>query len=225
MPLAALDFEATSADPFTARIVSACVLRVDGGDVRARNFIADPGVPIPAEASAIHGFTDEYVQKHGRPHCEVVAEVSAEVHAIFAEGRALCIYNASYDASLLAIHDPTFTVGDGLIVDPFCLDKMYDRFRKGSRKLSAVMIHYGMRLDDAHDAEADALAAARLAWKLPRVYPHLATFTASELMTRQADWYREDAYRFIDYLRRNDRPTDGVRTQWPIQRDTKDQAA
>ncbi|MFE7744474.1 exonuclease domain-containing protein [Nocardia sp. NPDC057455] len=226
LPLAAFDLETTSADPFTARIVSACVLRVDGGDVRARNYIANPGVPIPEEATKIHGFTDEYVQKHGRPHDEVVAEVANELAACWRVQRCVAVYNGSFDFSVLAAHAPEFAV-TGAVLDGFVIDKQYDRYRKGSgqRKLSAVCIHYGMRLDDAHDAEADALAAARLAWKLPHVYPHLATLTASELMTKQAEWYREDAYRFIDYLRRNDRPFADVRTDWPIQRAEKAQAA
>ncbi len=215
MPLAALDFETTSADPLTARIVTACLLRVVGRDVQVRNWIADPGVPIPQEATAIHGYTDEYVAKHGKPHDQVVAEVSAEVRAVFDEERALCIYNAGFDATLLAAHDQTF-IPSGLIVDPFVLDKHYDRWRKGSRKLSAVMIHYGMRLDDAHDAQSDAHAAARLAWKLPRVYPALADYTPGELMAAQADWYREQAYSFIDYLRRHDKPFTDVQTSWPL---------
>ncbi|TDP29897.1 exonuclease domain-containing protein [Nocardia ignorata] len=216
LPLAAFDLETTSPDPHTARIVTACVLRIDGGDVTRRHWVANPGVPIPAEATEIHGYTDEYVSKHGRPHDDVVAEVVTELQAVWQEGRALAVYNGSYDLTLLAAQDAEFTIG-GLVVDPFVLDKQYDRFRKGSRKLSAVMIHYGMRLDDAHDAEADALAAARLAWKLPRTFPHLAEFTADELMERQTHWYREEAHRFRDYLRRNDRDHSGVRTQWPIQ--------
>ncbi len=224
MPLAAFDLETTGPDPFTARIVSASVLRIDGSDIRRRQWIANPGIPIPAEATEVHGFTDEYVQRHGHPHDQVVAEVVAELGAVWTEGRGLAIYNGSFDLSLIATQDPTFTAG-GLVVDPFVLDKQYDRFRKGSRKLSAVMIHYGMRLDDAHDAEADALAAARLAWKIPRVYPHLAEFTADQLMERQTHWYREEAHRFRDYLRRNDRDYASVRTDWPIQLATPESEA
>lgn len=217
LPLAAFDLETTTADPLTARIVSACVLRIDGADVQRMHRIANPGIPIPSEATEIHGFTDEYVQKHGHPHDEVLAEIVAELHDVWAEGRALAVYNASFDLSLIASQSPAFAV-TGCVIDPFVLDKQYDRFRKGAgqRKLSAVMIHYGMRLDDAHDAEADALAAARLAWKLPRIYPQLATYTADELMERQTHWYREDSYRLIDWLRRNDRDPSGVRTEWPI---------
>ncbi len=225
MPLAGFDLETTSADPFTARIVTGCILRVDGGVAVPRNYLANPGIPIPAEATAIHGYTDDYVQKHGRPHEQVVSAVACDVRATLDERRALCIYNASYDLSLLATQEPTFDVGDGLVVDPFVLDKHYDRYRKGSRKLSAVAIHYGVRLDDAHDAEADATAAARIVWKMMRRYPELASFTAAELMQKQTEWYREDAYRLIDYLRRNDRPHENVRTEWPIQRNLEAQAA
>ncbi|MFD6400703.1 exonuclease domain-containing protein [Nocardia sp. NPDC060249] len=226
MPLAAFDLETTSPDPHTARIVSACVLRIDGGQVARRHWIANPGIPIPAEATEIHGFSDEYVQKHGHPHDQVVAEVVAELRAVWAEGRGLTVYNANYDLSLIATQDPTFTVG-GLVVDPFVLDKQYDRYRKGAgqRKLSAVMIHYGMRLDDAHDAEADALAAARLAWKLPRVYPTLAEFAPDQLMERQTHWYREEGHRYADWLRRNDRDPSTVRTEWPIQTAPESEAA
>lgn len=215
-PIAALDFETTSPDPFTARIVTACVLRIHSNEARPHNYIANPGVPIPAEATQVHGITDEYAQKYGRPHDEVAAEVAAEVTELLRAEYALCIYNADFDATLLAAHAPTFTIGDGLIVDPLLLDKRYDRYRKGSRKLSAVCIHYGVRLDDAHDAESDALGAARLAWKLPRVYPHLAGYTASELMTAQREWHTEQAHSFIDYLRRNNKPFDDVRFGWPI---------
>ncbi len=224
LPLAAFDLETTSPDPHTARIVTACVIRIDGGDVTRRHWVANPGIPIPAEATEIHGYGDDYVQKHGRPHAEVVAEVVAELQAVWQEGRALAIYNGSFDLTLIAAQDPTFRVA-GLVVDPFVLDKQVDRFRKGSRKLSAVMIHYGMRLDDAHDAEADALAAARLAWKLPRVHPYLADFTADQLMERQTHWYREEAHRFRDYLRRNDRDHSDVRTEWPIQATPESEAA
>lgn len=225
MPLAAFDLETTSADPHTARIVSACVLRVDCGYVAARNWIADPGIPIPAEATAVHGISTEYAQKHGHPHDQVVADVVGELGAVFSEGRALAIYNAGFDLTLMAAREPTFSIGDGLIVDPFVLDKQFDRFRRGSRKLSAVAIHYGMRLDDAHDAEADALAAARLAWKMPRLYPTLANLTPVELMKQQAAWYRAQAKSLAEYLARQGKPSTDISLDWPIRRANESNAA
>lgn len=223
-PLAAFDLETSGVDIFSDRIVTACVVRIDGGEVQPRNWIADPGIPIPAEATAVHGISTEYAQKHGRPHSDVVSEVVAELYACWNEGRGIAVFNGCFDFSMLATHVPDFDAR-GLIVDAHVLDKQVDRYRKGSRKLSAVMIQYGMRLDDAHDAEADALAAARLAWKLPRVYPALAALTTSELMQSQAAWYREQAESFRDYLRRQGKPHDDVSTDWPIRRASESEAA
>ncbi|WP_068059160.1 exonuclease domain-containing protein [Nocardia xishanensis] len=224
MPLAAFDLETTGISVESDRIVTASIVRIDGGDVRARNWIAHPGIPIPPASTEVHGITDEYVEKHGRPHADVVSEVVSELYACWAEGRCVAVYNGSFDLSLLATHAPDFEVR-GLVVDGFVLDKHYDKYRKGSRKLSAVCIHYGIRLDDAHDAQADATAAARLAWKLPRVFPELAAYTASDLMRAQESWYREQAHSLIDYLRRNDRPFEDVRADWPIARATESKAA
>jgi DNA polymerase-3 subunit epsilon len=224
MPAAAFDLETTGISVFSDRVVTGCIPRIDGAEVHCRRWIADPDIPIPEEATKVHGITTEYAQKHGRPHDDVVAEIVNELYACWSEGRYIATFNGCFDLSMIHTHRPDFEVR-GLIVDASVLDKKYDKFRRGSRKLSAVSIHYGMRLDDAHDAEADALAAARLAWKLPRVYPHLATFTAEELMEQQTIWYREQAESFIDYLKRQGKTHADVRTEWPIQRAEKAQAA
>src|SRR5688500_20273897 len=58
-PLAFLDLETTGLNPRVDRIVELAIVRVTpDGEVleRARRF--NPGVPIPAEASAVHGITD-----------------------------------------------------------------------------------------------------------------------------------------------------------------------
>ncbi|MEV4127043.1 exonuclease domain-containing protein [Nocardia sp. NPDC049707] len=224
MPLGCFDVESTGVSITEDQIVTAFVGRVDGSVVRRRHWVAQPSIPIPAEATDIHGVDDEYVRKHGRPHKGVVTEIVNELYACWSEGRVVAAYNGSFDFSLIATHAPGFEIR-GPIFDAFVADKHYDRFRKGSRKLSAVMINYGMRLDDAHDAEADAVAAARLAWKLPRVYPELAQYTADELMAKQTEWYADQATSLIDYLKRKELPYADVSTEWPIRRVEKAQAA
>ena len=59
-PLFALDTETTGADPETARIITVC-LGYSGmrGQFGADNWLINPGVPIPAEATKVHGITDE----------------------------------------------------------------------------------------------------------------------------------------------------------------------
>jgi DNA polymerase-3 subunit epsilon len=61
-PLVFLDLETTGLSPMHDRIVELAIIKVTpGGDVieRVRRF--NPGVPIPAEASAVHGISDEDV--------------------------------------------------------------------------------------------------------------------------------------------------------------------
>src|SRR5690606_33561001 len=97
------DLETTGVDVAADRIVTAYVgvLDAKGREVAARSWIADPGVPIPDGAAAVHGITTEHARAHGRPAHEVVTEVAASLRALFAQGLPVVAYNASYDFSLL----------------------------------------------------------------------------------------------------------------------------
>lgn len=68
--VAVVDCETTGTDPLQDRIVSVGVVLVDlGGDDEDRlptlKFTVNPGVSIPAEATAIHGITDDDVEDLG----------------------------------------------------------------------------------------------------------------------------------------------------------------
>lgn len=189
LPLAYFDLETTSAQPKDARIVTACVGRVDGSKTSSTTWLADPGVEIPEAAAAVHGISTEHARTHGRPHVEVLHEVVAELRACWKEGRAVAIYNAAYDLTVLHTQaGGKFTV-DGPVIDPFVLITEFDK-RTGNRRLASVCERFGIALGNAHDAEADALAAARLAWKVSRTFPILSLIDADELMRKQAEFYR-----------------------------------
>lgn len=202
-PMIGLDLETTSASPEEARIVSAAVATVGDGPTRIRSWLADPGVPIPDEAAAIHGVTTERAQVDGQPVAEVVREV---LDALIAEGvavRPLVIFNAPYDLTVLdrertrhgVDHPPLAEWRRLRIVDPLVIDKWLDRFRKGSRKLDAICEAYGAKLDAAHDADSDALAACRAAFVLGargkvirNIRPYRQWDDRRELRTLQATW-------------------------------------
>lgn len=218
-PLAAFDLETTSPDPLTARIVTACVLEIDGSAVTARNWLLDPGIEIPEEASAIHGVTTERARAEGQEYSAGYDEIRAALEGLWAAGRVVALYNASYDLTLMneegkRLGDEPMAIGPA--VDPFTIDREVDRYRRGKRTLSVTCEHYGLTLDSAHDAAADALAAARLAWVLGRRYPAVAALTVDELMTAQAGWHRarQDDYRA--YLQRNQEDASGLCGDWPI---------
>lgn len=77
---------------------------------------------------------------------------------------------------------------------------------------------YGVPLDNAHEATADAMAAARVAWKqVNQRFPELAKMDDGELMEYQAVGYYEMQMEFKRYLASRDRDASSVATSWPMQ--------
>lgn len=218
-PMVAFDLETTGVDPETARIVTATIVRIHDAEVESREWLVNPGVPIPDEAAAIHGVTTEHARACGDDPALAAAQILTELDQAWTGGRPVVIYNAPYDLTVLdrelrrhcdvALADVT-----GPVIDPFVIDKHLDRYRKGSRTLTATCAHYGVKLTDAHTSTGDALAAARLAWRLAQVYPEqLADLTLVNAL--QAAWRAEWAAGFADYLRKQGKP-EFVDSAWPI---------
>jgi hypothetical protein len=58
-PLVILDLETTGVDPSRNRIVEICVLKVlPDGQRKQHTRRLNPGIPIPADATAVHGISD-----------------------------------------------------------------------------------------------------------------------------------------------------------------------
>ena len=221
--LGVFDLETTGVDIDASHIVSACValLDSDGEVVERWDWLADPGVEIPDAASAVHGITTERVQADGREASVVIAEITQTLRTLFALGIPVTIYNAPYDLSLLdrecRRHGLAPMSDPHPVIDPLVLDKAVDRYRKGKRTLEAAAERYGVVLDDAHDAGADAIAAGRVAQALARAYPAELGVDAHRLHRRQTVWYAEQAARFQDYIRRAKGEQDYVAsTAWPV---------
>jgi DNA polymerase-3 subunit epsilon len=175
-PMAVFDVESTGTDVENDRIVTASVVTIEGATPRVRSWLANPGVDIPEGATAVHGITTEHAQAHGEDPRRVVVEIAHALIDAWSLGLPVVIYNAPFDLTMVDRELRRYgydglTVG-GLVVDPLVLDKACDRYRRGSRKLVDTARHYGITLtaEDAHTSAGDCLAAARVAWKIARVY-------------------------------------------------------
>ncbi|MCG7233412.1 3'-5' exonuclease [Corynebacterium sp. ACRQM] len=212
----AFDLETTSANPKDARIVTSALVRIDGHDVQKVEHLADPGIEIPQAATDVHGITTEKAQAEGRPHEEVLKDTVDAIKAAWDDGLTLIVYNAPFDLTVLRSLTGDFTV-TGPVFDPYVIDRVSDKWRKGKRTLGAVCEHYGVELGNAHEATADALAAARVAWKQVRQhYPNLAQMDENELMEFQAVKWYEDRVAFKKYLEGKGRDASDVSTAWPL---------
>lgn len=225
-PLTGFDLETTGTDPEESRIVTAAVVDTLGGRVESTaNWLLDPGVPIPAEAAAIHGITDAEARTHGRPAAGAVDEIARTLCERLAAGRPVVAFNATFDLSLLdaelrrhGLPDLAERLGGPVapVVDAMVVDRAVDKYRKGSRTLQRVCEVYGVELQDAHQAGNDALAAVRVAVALGHRYPAQAgNLPLDELHRRQIDWYRDWATDLQSWLRRKD-PAATVDPRWPL---------
>lgn len=209
------DLETTSANPAEARIVTSALVRIDGSDVTSTEELADPGVEIPAEAAAVHGISTEKARAEGRPHDEVLAETVEAIRRGWSEGLTVIVFNAPYDLTVLRKLTGDFTV-DGPVYDPLVIDRARDRYRKGKRNLGALCEFYGVKLDNAHEATADAMAAARIAWKQARMWPELTRMSAEELMEYQAVQYYTSQSELKSYFESRGRDTSDFTLSWPM---------
>ena len=219
--LGVFDLETTGVDTDTARIVSAHVgvLDEDGVLVERREWLVDPGVEIPAGASAVHGISTERARRYGRTPAEVVGEILDAIRSVERRGIPLVVYNAPYDLTLLAREAARHGVqpldGNGLVLDPLVLDRALDRYRSGKRTLTATADHYGVELLAAHEAGADAVAAGRLAQELARRFPVELGVSAEQLHAMQVEWCREQTARFEEYMRRTKDASFTASGLWP----------
>lgn len=218
--LGVFDLETTGIETETSRIVSAYVGVVDAlGAPKGVSWLADPGVEIPAQASAVHGITTERARAEGRDAAEVVAEIVAVLRALLAQGVPIVIYNAAYDLTLLNRECLRYSIepldGPLPIIDPLVIDRAMDRYRKGKRTLEAAAEYYGVELMDAHDAEADAVAAGRVAQAIARKYSDALGADVTLVHTHQVGWAAESATSFQEYMRRTKDPAFVADGAWP----------
>lgn len=218
------DLETTGIDVARDRVVTAHVGMLDasGRVTSAQDWLADPGIDIPAGATAVHGITTERARRDGRPAADVVTEVVAALRTLLDAGVPVVAYNAPYDFSLLkheaVRHGVEPIIDPSPVIDPLIVDKAYDRYRRGKRTLEVVAAHYAVRLDGAHEASADAVAAGRVAQAIAERYADALPATAEELHTRQVSWARAQAESLTEYFIRIGRldPDDTVDGRWPI---------
>jgi DNA polymerase-3 subunit epsilon len=225
--LATFDLETTSPDPHEAKIVTygLAIVNADGTALTRETAIVRPeGFVIPDEAADVHGVTTEIAERDGIQLDTVLARLRLWFERLVEQRIPLVVYNAPYDLTVLAHafgeHYGQLHVGlidEQVVIDPLVIDKHWDKYRKGSRRLADVAAHYGVTLGDAHDSLADALAAERLARVQLKRYglggdPPL-------LHRYQAGWYRAKAANFEHYLRTKKGEKDAsINREWPRQK-------
>jgi DNA polymerase III subunit epsilon len=220
--LAVFYTETTGIAPETTRIVQAHVSLLDhtGSVVEGRDWLIDCGIDIPEQATRVHGITTERMRAEGAPAAESIQEIVAYLGEFFAQGVAVVAYNASYDFTILDREAKRYELTPldrpRPIVDPLVIDRQLDKYRKGVRNLVANAELYGVILENAHDASADAIAAGRVAQAIAAKYFDQLDIPALDLHVRQEEWALEQAASYRRYRESIGKPMYDDNDAWPV---------
>lgn len=181
-PIAMLDTETTGRDAQADRVIEVGIVIGYQGTRKQMGWLINPGRPIPAETTAVHGITDADVE--GKP---TFAEVAGEILA-FLEGAIPAAYNAAFDRGfMLAEFEragirfdklPPAMRRDVDWIDPLVFARELHR-NEESRALGDMAARLGIELTRAHRATDDADAALQVLYKfgqdprVPRAYGSL----------------------------------------------------
>jgi DNA polymerase-3 subunit epsilon len=204
--LAIIDFETTGLSPDQDRVIEVGVACFENGQLTAlKNWLVDPGIPIPEQARAIHNITDE--QLRGAPRFAAIVD---ELEAVI-DGHLAVAYNALFDRAFLHAELaraerrlnlpelPAAFAQDVLWIDPLVWVRELHKDERGHR-LGEVCARLGIALDNAHRAASDAEATGRVLLALAQRMP--ATY--GELIRLQSHYAaRQDVDMAINYRRRS----------------------
>lgn len=203
--IAVFDTETTGIDVENDRVVTAYIglMDRDGNLIEKTEWLINPGIPIPDGAAAVHGVTTEMAVAGGIEPRRGIIEIVARLRELVERGIPIVAYNGRYDMTIMdreARRHGISPLLSFILIDPYVIDKATDKYRRGSRKLIDTSAHYGIVLENAHTADADAIAGGLLAWLLMEKAQGPAG-TVEELHATQVIWAREQAVSLEAYFR------------------------
>jgi DNA polymerase-3 subunit epsilon len=172
-----------------------------------------------------------------------LGEIAGHLASAMARENPVVIANAAYDTTLteteLTRHgiDTLTSRPTGIrgVVDPMVINRQWDPYRKVKRdggcrggkyhcggcgapdsKLGSLCQHYGITLDRAHSAGADAFAAVRLAVRLGDLWGEINRWKLGALHEHQITWRAAQMASLEEYHRKHGQLDGDYDRGWPL---------
>lgn len=162
------DFKLPADAPGQPRLAHLAMILVDENlaeEARTDLYVKPDGWTMPAEASAVNGLTDEFLQENGLSIRAVLDVYADEVKS----GRAVVAFNAQYDLKVmrgefrrLGLPDLFTETPNICVMRPMTALCQIPRRTGGGFKfptLTEALSHFGYAFTDAHRAMSDAEGA------------------------------------------------------------------
>ncbi|MEN9335209.1 MAG: Exodeoxyribonuclease 10 [Bacteroidota bacterium] len=182
-PICFFDLETTGIDVARDRIVEISIVKVfPNGNKECRTWLVNPTIPIPPQATAVHGISNEKVANE-----PTFKELAPQIHAMIKDADLAGFNSDRFDIPLLAEEllraEVDFDMKNRVAVD---VQTIFHK--KEERTLSAAYRFYcNQTLENAHSAEADTLATYEILKAQLERYPDLPNDmkALSEFTTRK----------------------------------------
>ena len=168
-PICFFDLETTGTNVAKDRIVEISILKIfPNGTKTSKTWLINPGIPIPPEATAIHGISDEKVAKE-----PMFKAVSKEIYQMIRDSDLGGFNSDRFDIPLLAEEmlraEVDFDMKNMVSID---VQTIFHKMEK--RTLEAAYKFYcDKELNNAHSAEADTMATYEVLLSQLERYPEL----------------------------------------------------
>lgn len=218
-PWVGFDLETTGREQHAARIITAALV-VEGDRSQDRQWLVNPGIPIPPESTAVHGITDADVAQAGMPAALACDAIARALEDHWREGAIVVAYNAQYDFTVL-VHElrrhGCEPLNLGPVLDPLVLWRALEKYRKGKKRLSDAVERFDVPLNvKEHDAGADALTAVHVMRAVAELDGLLEITDVEAVMAQQREWHRLWAEDFAAWFASKGNDPSGIDRSWPI---------
>ena len=223
------DSETSGLDFEKDRIVTFFIGKMNqaGEWVEKHEWLLNPEMEIPEQASAVHGVSTEKAIAEGSDFAQGVIEIAGKLFD--APDYPLVFQNAPYDLTILDRNLRQIGVTNGIdnlinkvhVLDTLVADKWRDKYRKGPRKLVNMAAHYDIEVDDSllHQASYDCYLAGQVCWKILDHWKGTVGGLAAALVPQKAEQAKSLEEYFAKSGKTND---DGTRIiingEYPYQR-------
>ncbi|WMW78431.1 3'-5' exonuclease [Flavobacterium sp. 20NA77.7] len=182
-PICFFDLETTGIDVGKDRIVEIAIFKVyPNGTKESKTWLVNPTIPIPAQATAVHGISNEKVANE-----PTFAALASQIYNMIKDSDLAGFNSDRFDIPLLA--EEMLRAGvDFDMKNRVSVDVQTIFHKKEERTLSAALKFYcGKTLENAHSAEADTMATYEILLGQLERYPDLQNDmkVLSEFTTRK----------------------------------------
>nr|WP_320132367.1 3'-5' exonuclease [uncultured Holophaga sp.] len=155
------DVETTGLNPAVDGVVEVGLAMVARGEVILRaSLLVDPGMPISPEAQAVHGISDLDVA--GAPSLQEALETLGQLMPVAPD--FYVAHGAAFDSAFLRLNQRPW----------ICTLNLSRQLYPGrTHRLMPLCRELGLQVGEAHRAEGDAVAAARLLAEMISALPEL----------------------------------------------------